>query len=109
MKKDKSELTGFRLERMELYNWGTFNKKIYTLSINGENSLLTGDIGSGKSTVVDAITTLLVPNHKITYNKAAGSTAKERTLYSYIVGEYKNTVDEGMSSSKAVPLRDNKN
>ncbi|HIM94377.1 MAG TPA: ATP-dependent exonuclease SbcCD, C subunit-like protein [Campylobacterales bacterium] len=109
MKKDKSELTGFRLERMELYNWGTFNKKIYTLSINGENSLLTGDIGSGKSTVVDAITTLLVPNHKITYNKAAGSTAKERTLYSYIVGEYKNTVDEGMSSSKAVALRDNKN
>jgi len=71
---------GFRLDSIELYNWGTFNKKIYTLNIKGENGLLTGDIGSGKSTVVDAITTLLVPHQKITYNKAAGSLAKERTL-----------------------------
>ena len=31
MSKNKSELTGFRLERMELYNWGTFNQKIYKL------------------------------------------------------------------------------
>ena len=101
-----SKKTGFRLERVELYNWGTFDKKIYKLNINGGNGLLTGDIGSGKSTVVDAITTLLIPHQKITYNKAAGSASKERTLYSYIVGEYKNTIDEGMGSSKAVSLRD---
>ncbi len=100
---------GFRLESIELYNWGTFNKKIYKLQIEGENGLLTGDIGSGKSTVVDAITTLLVPHQKITYNKAAGSTAKERTLYSYIVGEYKNSVDEDSGTSKAIALRDGKN
>ncbi len=100
---------GFRLKSIGIYNWGTFNKKIYTLNIEGENGLLTGDIGSGKSTVVDAITTLLVPHQKITYNKAAGSTAKERTLYSYIMGEYKNTIDEGMGSSKAISLRDSKN
>jgi uncharacterized protein YPO0396 len=105
----QSSNKGFRLKRMEIYNWGTFNKRIYTLNIEGENGLLTGDIGSGKSTVVDAITTLLVPNQKITYNKAAGSLAKERTLYSYVVGEYKNTVEEGMEGSKAVALRDNKN
>ncbi|SFV54320.1 FIG007317: Chromosome segregation protein SMC-like [hydrothermal vent metagenome] len=103
-----SKQKGFRLKRMEVYNWGTFNQRIYALDIEGENALLTGDIGSGKSTVVDAITTLLVPNQKITYNKAAGSLAKERTLYSYVVGEYKNTVDEGMGSSKAVALRDTK-
>ena len=94
--------SGFRLKKMELFNWGTFNKKIYQLNIDADNGLLTGDIGSGKSTVVDALTTLLVPHQKITYNKAAGSSAKERTLYSYIVGEYKNTIDEGMGSSKAV-------
>ncbi len=104
----KSKQKGFRLKRMEVYNWGTFNQRVYALDIEGENALLTGDIGSGKSTVVDAITTLLVPNQKITYNKAAGSLAKERTLYSYVVGEYKNTVDEGMGSSKAVALRDTK-
>ncbi|CAA6800385.1 MAG: FIG007317: Chromosome segregation protein SMC-like, partial [uncultured Sulfurovum sp.] len=105
-KDNRTKQSGFRLQKIELYNWGTFNKKIYTLNIDGENGLLTGDIGSGKSTVVDAITTLLVPHQKITYNKAAGSSAKERTLYSYIVGEYKNTIDEGMRSSKAVSLRD---
>jgi uncharacterized protein YPO0396 len=103
-----SKQKGFRLKRMEIYNWGTFNQRVYGLDIEGNNALLTGDIGSGKSTVVDAITTLLVANQKITYNKAAGSLAKERTLYSYVVGEYKNTVDEGMGSSKAVALRDAK-
>jgi len=103
-----SKQKGFRLKSMEIYNWGTFNQRIYKLNLNGENGLLTGDIGSGKSTVVDAITTLLVPNQKITYNKAAGSLAKERTLYSYVVGEYKNTVEEGRGSSRAVALRDTK-
>ena len=51
---------------------------------------LPGDIGSGKSTLVDAITTLLVPAQKITYNKAAGAEAKERDLRSYVLGHYKS-------------------
>ena len=97
---------GFRLEHFEFYNWGTFDKKIVKLHLSKENALLTGDIGSGKSTIVDAITTLLVPHQKITYNKAAGATTKERTLYSYIVGEYKSTQDENFGYSKAISLRD---
>ena len=97
---------GFRLEHFEFYNWGTFDKKIVKLKLEKDNALLTGDIGSGKSTIVDAITTLLVPHQKITYNKAAGATTKERTLYSYIVGEYKSTQDENFGHSKAVSLRD---
>ncbi len=97
---------GFRLSYFELYNWGTYDKKIVKLALNRENGLLTGDIGSGKSTIVDAITTLLVPHQKIVYNKAAGANTKERTLYSYIVGEYKSTQDEHFGSSKAVSLRD---
>ncbi len=97
---------GFRLEYFEFYNWGTYDKKIVKLELAKENALLTGDIGSGKSTVVDAITTLLVPHQKIIYNKAAGANTKERTLYSYIVGEYKSTQDENFGSSKPVSLRD---
>ena len=31
---------------------------MWTLQLDGLNGLLTGDIGSGKSTLVDAITTL---------------------------------------------------
>jgi uncharacterized protein YPO0396 len=98
--------TGFRLEDFELYNWGTYNKKIVTLNLGKNNALLTGDIGSGKSTIVDALTTLIVPHNKIVFNKAAGATTKERTLYSYIVGEYKSTQDENFGHSKAVSLRD---
>lgn len=58
-------MTGFRLARLELYNWGTFDQNVWTLEPDGQNTLLTGDIGSGKSTVVDAVTTLLLPSQKI--------------------------------------------
>lgn len=98
--------TGFRLHKMEVLNWGTFNKNSWKIAPYGSNSLLTGDIGSGKSTLVDAITTLLVPHHKITYNKAAGAESKERTIYSYLRGEYKNEKDEFTHASKKVYLRD---
>ena len=52
---------GFRLQRLEVYNWGTFDGEVWTLDLAGATSLLTGDVGSGKSTLVDAIITLLVP------------------------------------------------
>ena len=64
---------GFRLHRAEVFNWGTFNRQVWHLDTAGSNCLVTGDIGSGKSTLVDAITTLLVPAQRITYNKAAGA------------------------------------
>jgi uncharacterized protein YPO0396 len=73
---------GFRLDRFEVYNWGTFHNRVWGLDLCGNNALLTGEIGSGKSTLVDAVTTLLVPPQRITYNKAAGAEARERTLRS---------------------------
>ena len=100
---------GFRLETFELYNWGTYDRNIVSLSLQKHNGLLTGDIGSGKSTIVDALTTLLVPHQKIIYNKAAGAETKERSLYSYIMGEYKSAKDENLSSAKAIALRDKSN
>ena len=98
--------TGFRLAHFEWYNWGTYDGDIFSLDMERENALLTGDIGSGKSTVVDALTTLLVPHNRIVYNKAAGAGSRERSLYSYIVGEYKSVRDETFGSAKAAALRD---
>lgn len=99
---------GFRLHSVEVLNWGTFHNKIWKIEPHGNNSLLTGDVGSGKSTMVDALTCLIVPHYKITFNKAAGAEGKERTLTSYIKGEYKNTKnDENDSREKAVSLRYN--
>ena len=96
---------GFRLQRMEVFNWGTFHDAVWTLHARGENVLLTGDNGSGKSTFIDAITSLLVPSHHAAYNKAAGASAKERTLGSYVRGHYSATKSELGPSAKAVHLR----
>jgi uncharacterized protein YPO0396 len=99
-------LSGFRLRRLEVFNWGTFDGRIWTLEVNGRNALLTGDIGSGKSTLVDAITTLLVPAHRVAYNKAAGADSKERTLRSYVLGHFKSERNDFTGTAKPVSLRD---
>ncbi|MGE0383238.1 MAG: ATP-binding protein [Gammaproteobacteria bacterium] len=97
---------GFRLARLEVLNWGTFDGRIWTLALDGRNGLLTGDIGSGKSTLVDAVTTLLVPAQRVAYNRAAGADARERTLRSYVLGHYKSERNEVTGSARAVALRD---
>ncbi|WP_295385127.1 ATP-binding protein [uncultured Thiodictyon sp.] len=99
-------LAGFRLQRLEVFNWGTFDKRVWTLHLNGKNCLVTGDIGSGKSTLVDAIATLLVPVQRIAYNKAAGADSRERTLRSYVLGHYKSERNEVTGTAKPVSLRD---
>lgn len=99
-------LAGFRLLRLEVLNWGTFDRHVWTLSLDGRNALLTGDIGSGKSTLVDAITTLLVPAQKVAYNKAAGADSRERSLRSYVLGHYKSERNETTGAAKPVALRD---
>ncbi len=97
---------GFRLQRLEVLNWGTFDRRVWRYALDGRNGLLTGDIGSGKSTLVDAITTLLVPAHRVAYNKAAGADARERSLRSYVLGHYKSERSEVTGSTKPVALRD---
>ncbi|WP_433006677.1 ATP-binding protein [Kribbella sp. CA-294648] len=96
---------GYRLHHLEVFNWGTFDERIWRLTPGGETALLTGDIGSGKSTLVDAVTTLLLPAHKISYNKAAGAEAKERTLRSYVEGHYKSERIEASGTSRPIGLR----
>ncbi|MEV0294899.1 ATP-binding protein [Nocardia sp. NPDC050710] len=97
---------GFRLDRLEVYNWGTFDQRVWAFEQRGHNGLLTGDIGSGKSTIVDAITTLLLPAHRISYNKAAGAETRERDLRSYVLGHYKSERNETTGTSRPVGLRD---
>ncbi|MEJ2532949.1 MAG: ATP-binding protein [Halioglobus sp.] len=98
--------SGFRLQRLEVFNWGTFSDQVWSLNLNGRNGLLTGDIGSGKSTLVDAVTTLLVPAHKAAYNKAAGAGQRERSLRSYVLGYYKSERSDTSGASRPVALRD---
>ena len=101
-----AERAGFRLHHFEVFNWGTFHERVWKLHPGGDNMLLTGDIGSGKSTLVDAITTLLLPAQKISYNKAAGADAHERSLRTYVLGHYKSERGESGMAARAVALRD---
>lgn len=98
--------TGFRLDRLEIFNWGTFDKKIWSLTPSSRNILVTGEIGSGKSTIADAISTLLVPPQWLSFNKAAGAERKERDLKSYVLGFYKTESADSGLTGKPVALRD---
>ncbi len=92
-----SDKAGFRLQYMEVYNWGTFHDKIFRINPQGNNSLLTGANASGKSTFIDALLTLLVPVKKDRfYNQSSGVEKKgDRTEETYVCGHYGNIQREG--------------
>lgn len=97
---------GYRLHHLEMLNWGTFNEKIWRFVPGAETALLTGDIGSGKSTIVDGITTLLLPANQIAYNRAAGADTRERTLRSYVEGYYRSERGPDSHHSRTRGLRE---
>jgi len=103
-----SDKAGFRLQYMEVYNWGTFNEKVFRINPKGNNSLLTGANASGKSTYIDALLTLIVPAKKDRfYNQSSGVEKKgDRTEETYVLGHYGNIQEEGKTSTSTQKLRD---
>ena len=104
-----SDKAGFRLQYMEVYNWGTFyNDKVFRIQPQGNNSLLTGANASGKSTYIDALLTLLVPTKKDRfYNQSSGVDKKgDRTEETYVLGNYGNIQREGDYTTSTQSLRD---
>lgn len=82
---------GYRLHKLEIYNWGTFDSSrgnVHTVRPEGATALLIGQNGSGKSTLVDALLTLLVRPVIRNYNVAAGARKQERDERTYIKGAY---------------------
>ncbi len=91
---DRPPLPGYRLAKLEVYNWGTFDGAVYSVQPRGQTTLLVGENGSGKSTLVDALLTLLVRPQTRNYNVAAGASKNERDEKTYIRGAYDRTVGE---------------
>ncbi len=85
-------LPGFRLSKLEIYNWGTFDGAVYSVQPRGQTTLVVGENGSGKSTIVDALLTLLVRPQTRNYNVAAGAQKNERDERTYIRGAYDRTI-----------------
>ncbi len=102
-----SDKAGFRLQYMEVFNWGTFDKNVFRINPQGNNSLLTGANASGKSTYIDALLTLIVPAKKDRfYNQSSGVEKKgDRTEETYVLGHYGNIQEEGKTSFSTQKLR----
>lgn len=100
----KSSESGFRLHSYEVWNWGTFDHLAYKIEPLGETSLLTGANASGKTTLIDGLLTLLVPERRMRfYNQTAGLKG-ERTEDSYVLGEYgENEEADGKETKKLRP------
>ena len=100
---------GWRLHRLEMANWGTFGEgHIHALAPEGGWTLLVGENGSGKSTAVDALRTLLAPRMALahSFNDAAGGQKKkDRTLTTYIRGAWATQRDDDDAQTEMKFLR----
>lgn len=105
-----NQKSGFRLQYLEVFNWGTFDNHVYSIKPEGETSLLTGANGSGKTTFVDALLTLIVPEKKYRfYNQSSGSEKKgDRTEESYVLGGYATLNNELTGVTRTLYLREQK-
>ncbi len=81
-----------KLDRLVLVNWGQIRPGDYDM---GELTLLTGQTGSGKSTMLDALQTVMTAAYKgiFNYNPGQDEVSQDqrrgktkRTLESYVVG-----------------------
>jgi len=80
--------SGYRLIDLEVFNWGTFDGAIWHMALDGHGCLLTGENGTGKSTLIDAFLSLLVPNKRRSYNMSSGSERRERNETTYVRGAF---------------------
>jgi uncharacterized protein YPO0396 len=97
----------WRLARVELLNWGTFGGH-HRIDIARKGHLFTGASGSGKSSLLDAIGTVLTPDKWLRFNAAAqDSTSRndDRTLVSYVRGAWSKEADESLDRAVSTYLR----
>ncbi|MFU8838457.1 MAG: ATP-binding protein [Thiohalomonadaceae bacterium] len=74
----------YLLEQLDLYNWGAFEGR-HQAAIDPRGSAIIGPTGSGKTTLVDALMTLLTEYPR--YNLAStGGHESDRDLISYVRG-----------------------
>ena len=85
----------WRLEHIELANWGTFSG-LHSVQVPRKGFLLTGESGSGKSSLVDAISAVLTPRGKTRFNAAAadtGTRGSDRSVLTYVRGAWRRSAD----------------
>jgi uncharacterized protein YPO0396 len=97
----KSDEAGYRLQYFEAYNWGTFDKEIFRVSPQCNTTLITGANGSGKTTYIQGLLTLIVPEKRYRFYE------HQRTEESYVVGEF-GDIETEEGNRQVQRLRDDK-
>jgi len=85
----------FRMTRLQVFNWGTFSD-LHDIPISERGFLFVGRSGTGKSTLLDAFSALLVPPRWIDFNAAAREadrSGRDRNLVTYIRGAWAEQKD----------------
>lgn len=91
------------LRRLEVYNWGPFARS-HRAEIDHRGTAIVGPTGSGKTTLVDALMTLIVGQPR--YNLAStGGHDSDRDLMSYVRGVVGHGNDTGDVSHVSRPGR----
>lgn len=88
--------TPFRLSRLQVVNWGTFDGA-FSVAVPEQGLLITGSSGSGKSSLLDAMAAVLVQPRWLTFNAAAqegSANDRSRSLVSYLRGAHRREVNE---------------
>ena len=108
----------WRLARMQIVNWGTFcGYHDFPLDMDSSGAdacpvvMITGESGTGKSTLFDAKTAVL-QKYNVPFNAASNTVVRgrarsgsQRNLYSYVLGKQDDVYDEATGEERAARLR----
>jgi uncharacterized protein YPO0396 len=100
--------TQWRAASIQLVNWGGFEGAV-TVDLHPGSTLLSGASGTGKSTLLDAYTAVMMPSD-VPFNGASNDGAgrargtEQRSLVSYLRGQTDTTAD-GEGGERAEVLR----
>ena len=91
-RKSTGDWTGFRLSRVELRNFGGYHCGIDNVptvfNFDDSSAVFSGEVGAGKSTVIDALR--LFFRSRPHFNSATDASSRDRSVRSYALGQFAN-------------------
>lgn len=96
----------YRIELVQLLNWGSY-AGLHRMPVGRGGIAILGPTGRGKSTVLDAMSAVIMPNPQ-EFNRAARDDSRqrsERTVYSYARGKTDEVRDVGSDQTTTRFLR----
>lgn len=103
---DEHDAAQFRISTVQILNWGAYSG-LQTMTVARSGTAIVGPSGRGKSTLLDAMASVILPNPQ-EFNQAARDDRgkkRERTVYSYARGHTDQRRDDNRRSATTNYLR----